>query len=184
MHSDCKSQIGQDKWVLEVLKEKRDGIFVDIGGGHPVQINNTYILEKQYDWTGISVDIGPPHTHGCTDMSMDEYTRFWDSQRSTPIICNDALNIDYSHLFKEHNLPRNINYLSLDLEPPMRTYECLLKIPLDEYIFDAITFETDYYREQRTQEPSRQLLRQAGYILITSVSNQEDWYVHNSLQPT
>ena len=39
-------QIAQDYFVMKVLKEKRNGTFVEIGSNHPTCINNTYILEK------------------------------------------------------------------------------------------------------------------------------------------
>ncbi len=172
--------MGQDKFVVEQLKNKKNGIFVDIGGAHPISINNTYTLEKDLDWTGISFDIGPPHTHGCETMSIDEYKIYWNSNRITPIICGDALKQNYSQKFKEYDLPKRMDYLSIDLEPPKVTFDCLMLIPFNEYIFNVITFETDYYRDPTTREPSRQLLYSHGYKLVT-FDNQEDWYVHNTL---
>ena len=38
------SQAEQDKFVLQVLKEKKNGYFLEIGSNHPVNINNSYIL--------------------------------------------------------------------------------------------------------------------------------------------
>lgn len=46
------SQIGQDKLVLTYLKNKKMD-FLDIGFRYPKHINNTFLLEKYYDWKGI-----------------------------------------------------------------------------------------------------------------------------------
>jgi FkbM family methyltransferase len=50
------SQFGQDIFVFEyVFKQKNNGLFVDIGGNHPIKDNNTYILEKN-GWKGFAVE--------------------------------------------------------------------------------------------------------------------------------
>ena len=177
------SQIGQDEWVLNTLKEKRNGIFVDVGGGHPVKINNTYTLEKEYGWTGVSIDKGPPHTRPreCMHLTLEQYKNLWNSERVTPIICGDALQIDYEKIFEENELPERIDYLSVDLDPPMVTYRSLLRIPFSKYTFNVITFETDFYRDEKTRGPSQEFLQNLGYVLKHRCQ-QEDWYVHSSLK--
>jgi FkbM family methyltransferase len=50
------SQGKQDEWVLQVLAQKRNGFFLDIGAGHPVENSNTHLLRRDYDWTGIVVE--------------------------------------------------------------------------------------------------------------------------------
>ena len=162
----ASSQLGQDLFVLDQLDQKKRGTFVDIGAGHPKEINNTFFLEKNYGWRGISVDIGPPHAHAVQGKTLDEYRDIWNSHRFTPLICGDALKINFTEAFKENNLPTTIDYLSLDLEPPLVTLECLRKIPFSEYVFNVITYETDAYREEGTEEESRALLTNFGYKLI------------------
>ena len=39
-----------------MLKNKRQGTFLEIGAQHPVYYSNTWRLETEYDWTGISID--------------------------------------------------------------------------------------------------------------------------------
>ena len=48
------SQALQDIFVLTMLNGKQNGTYVEIGGAHPTNINNTYLLEKNFNWTGIS----------------------------------------------------------------------------------------------------------------------------------
>ncbi len=50
------SQIGQDIEVLKSLNYKKNGYFIEIGANDGIQLSNTYLLEKQYDWTGICVE--------------------------------------------------------------------------------------------------------------------------------
>jgi hypothetical protein len=169
------SQIGQDRIVLKYLKNKKNGSFVDIGCGFPKYINNTYVLESQYNWNGVSVDL---HQYSETDGSV------WDDCRTTKLVLHDALTLNYSNLFKENNLPINIDYLSLDLEPPDLSLECLFKLPFDEYQFNVITFEVDKNREgdENRINESRNFLQSKGYTLIGSLCyGQDDVYLHNSL---
>jgi hypothetical protein len=169
------SQIGQDRLVLKYLKNKKNGTFVDIGCGFPKYINNTYLLETEFDWSGVSVDL---------IMYTEQDGLTWNDCRKTKLTLNDALIIDYSTLFKENNLPISIDYLSMDLEPPDLSLECLFKIPFDEYQFNIITFEVDNNREgdENRINKSREFLTSKGYTLIGSLcSGQDDVYLHNSL---
>jgi hypothetical protein len=169
------SQIGQDRLVLKYLKNKKNGTFVDIGCGFPKHINNTYTLESELGWSGVSIDLL---------LYSEEDGSTWDICRSTKIILHDALTLNYSELFKQNNLPNNIDYLSIDLEPPDLSLNCLYKIPFDEYSFNIITFEVDKNREGDIDriEKSRELLLLNGYTLIGSIcSGQDDVYIHNSL---
>jgi hypothetical protein len=178
MRINSNSQIGQDLFVLKHLANKRNGIFVDIGAGHPIKINNTYLLEKDYEWSGISLDYGHGKAYGCKKLSDDEYKKLWKSNRKTPLILCDALSVDFNQLFKEHNLPNEIDYLDLDIEPPKATLECLFKIPFDKYKINIITFEHDDYKDKTNKEPGRNFLLKLGYIYVQSnATRQEDWYI-------
>lgn len=178
-----QSQIGQEKFVLSQLKNKKNGFFIDIGAGHPIIINNTIVLEKDYEWNGISFDIGPPYTHKLGNVSMEEFVKIWKNSRNTNLITGDARKHDFKKIFRDNDVPKIVDYLSIDLEPPIVTFEVLKKIPLDEYQFRVITFEHDFYREKSTRTPSRQFFKNYGYELIKDVSNQEDWYVKLNIMP-
>ena len=47
---------GIDSLVNYIFKEKKKGFYVDIGCGHPIKNNNTYLLYKK-GWHGINVDL-------------------------------------------------------------------------------------------------------------------------------
>ena len=48
------SQCGQDKFLNEkIFKEKKNGIFVDIGANDGITFSNTYFFEKELGWSGM-----------------------------------------------------------------------------------------------------------------------------------
>ncbi len=57
--SGYKGKEGQDRWVVEMLGEKENGYFVDIGAGNGVSSSNTHVLEKELNWDGICVEPNP-----------------------------------------------------------------------------------------------------------------------------
>lgn len=173
------SQSYQDMFVLSMLDGKKGGIYVEIGAHDPKFINNTFLLESKFDWTGLSIDIEPGSKIG-----------FEREGRKSRFILQDALTIDYENLFIENNLPNQIDYLQIDIEPMINTFNCLKMIPLNKYRFSVITFETDYYdkhTDDQTKEmvksESRKILESYGYkLLIGDVESNvgfpfEDWYV-------
>jgi len=48
-----KSQLNQDIFVLNELGLKTHGYFVEFGATNGVSINNTWLLEKHFNWQGI-----------------------------------------------------------------------------------------------------------------------------------
>jgi FkbM family methyltransferase len=53
-----EGQLLQDLWVVSQHGTK-PGFFLDIGAGHPIQISNTWVLQSQFDWSGIVVEPNP-----------------------------------------------------------------------------------------------------------------------------
>lgn len=169
------SQIGQDKLVLTYLKNKKNGFFLDIGCCYPKYINNTYLLEKEYQWDGISIDI--------VDF-IEPNGDTWKSIRNSKHVVEDALKIDYKELLSDNKAPKIIDYLSMDLEPPSLTLQCLELIPFEEYQFNFVSFEVDFGREgyEERINKSRAIFEKYGYIYVGPIcGGQDDIYVHNSL---
>ena len=83
-------QAQQDKFVLNILKEKRNGYFLEIGSNHPININNTYLLETKYDWKGIMIEYNK------------SFLDLYKIHRPNSIhIMNDATTIDYKDVFEK-----------------------------------------------------------------------------------
>lgn len=165
------SQASQDLFVMEMLKRKSNGVYLEIGASEPFDMNNTAILEQRYGWRGVSFE-----------LDKDKVDRTI-SQRTNPCYCEDATGVDYGPVFEKHNFPKQIDYLSLDIEPHDQTLLCLKKLPLDDYRFSVITYEHDAYcGGSSSREESRKILTSHGYILVVSdvchCGNAfEDWYV-------
>ena len=110
------SQAFQDLFVLSILDGKKNGTYVEIGGDHPVVINNSYILESQYGWKGVSFEL--------IQTAVD----FYNSLRTNPCLCEDATTADYKAIFEENNFPNQIDYLQVDIEPAQQTLNALLPL--------------------------------------------------------
>jgi hypothetical protein len=174
------SQAGQDKFVIDILKNKQNGFFLEIGSNHPININNTYKLEKEYGWTGLMVEY---------ELS---YENLYKIHRTSNYIIQDATTINYLELFQKYSFPKNMDYLQIDLEVENRstltTLEVLEKQLFSEYKFATVTFEHDFYRGDyfETRKKSREIFKRYGYTLIFPDAGHpnfpfEDWYVHPDL---
>lgn len=160
------SQAGQDMFVLETLKYKQYGTYVEIGAYHSTEMSNTYLLEKDYFWRGIGVEIVPER--------VIEY----NTNRNNPCIEADATILDYEALFKSHNMPNRIDYLQLDIEPAHNTLAALKRIPLDKYRFSVITFEHDLYADPNNaaiKQDQINILWANGYKLVKENVIFEEW---------
>ena len=52
------SQFGEDKKIIKLFKEKKNGTYLDLGCFHPIRQNNTYLFHK-LGWRGINIDLNP-----------------------------------------------------------------------------------------------------------------------------
>lgn len=171
------SQVYQDMFILSMLNGKKNGTYLEVGGGHPFVGNNTAILESHYGWKGVSLEL------------KDEFVNEYRNVRKNPVLQENALTINYKQLLTEHFDTKEIDYLQLDVEPARHTFEVLLSIPFEEYKFAVITYEHDYYVDitKSYREKSRKYLSLLGYELIVNdisadgISNFEDWWVHPDL---
>lgn len=182
------SQAEQDRFVVLMLKERRNGRFLEIGANHPIVNNNTYLLENQYSWSGLMIEY---------DQSFENLYKL---HRPNSIYdFNDARHVNYRELLDSNNFPYDIDYLQIDLDVDNRstldTLELLERTVFDKYRFATVTFEHDIYRGNYfdTQKRSREIFKNNGYRLafpdvkvFWEADNRsfEDWYVHPDLVDT
>ena len=175
-------QAEQDKFVLNVLKEKKNGYFLEIGSNHPININNSFLLETKYDWKGIMVEYNP------------SFLPLYEMFRPNSIhVINDATIIDYKSVFENNNVPSIFDYLQIDLEAnngsTIKTLEKLDNEIFDAYKFATVTFEHDIWHTNfdNTRLKSRDIFKKRGYVSVFEDVNNgfdypyEDWYVHPEL---
>lgn len=178
------SQAHQDIFVLTMLNGKKNGTFLEIGAFDAKFISNTFLLEKVFNWEGISIDI---------EKSAQD--SFISHGRLGEFILHDALSLDYDQILSRRFPEGRIDYLMIDIEPTEKSLECLKMIPLDKFRFSVITYETDFYDpntpvdlKEYIKEESRRILKENGYeMIVGNICNTsekfpfEDWYVDPSV---
>jgi hypothetical protein len=175
-------QSEQDKFVLNVLKEKKNGYFLEIGSNHPININNSFLLETKYDWRGIMVE--------CDESFLPLYK----THRPNSIhVINDATTLDYKSVFENNNAPLFMDYLQIDLDvnngSTINTLRKLDNEIFETYKFATITFEHDIYNAnfENTRLTSRDIFKKRGYMSVFEDVNNgfdypyEDWYIYPEL---
>lgn len=172
------SQIYQDIFVLTILNGKQNGTYLEIGSSDPYHNNNTALLENKFAWSGLGIEI------------EDSVAKSYKQKRKNPIICADALLLDYTKVLDKYfRHTKYIDYLQIDIDPCENSYELLLSIPFDKYQFGIITYEHDYYIDitRSYRDKSREYLIKLGYkLILPNVSPNEycpfeDWWVHPDL---
>jgi len=166
---ESKSQSGQDLFAYAVIS-KTNGTFLEIGGCHPIEINNTYELEK-LGWTGYSFDIDP-----------NVGQLFLEHRKNCKFYHEDVTRFDWNSFLNQNNLVnKTIDYLSFDVDEA--SLPTLRRFPFDKLKFNVMTVEHDRYRfGQAVADEMRSIITQYGYeILCKDIQNQnlpyEDWYV-------
>jgi FkbM family methyltransferase len=53
------SQDNQDKFIADLFKNKRNGVFVDVGAYDGIYYSNTAYFEKELRWTGVCIEPNP-----------------------------------------------------------------------------------------------------------------------------
>tara|TARA_R110000851_G_scaffold67262_9_gene152003 strand:+ start:998 stop:1600 length:603 start_codon:yes stop_codon:yes gene_type:complete len=172
-HSDAK----QDQFAANMLGFKKDGYYVDIGSCGPIGSNNSYYFES-LGWNGI-----------CVEIESSYNPQYVQARRTCNYINDNALNLDYRKIFEDNNYPKEIDYLSVDIDE--LSYDALTKLPHDEYKFKVITIEHDVYlRDPEFKRKQKEFLHGKGYFLICEnvyveqngyYGKQlpfEDWWIH------
>jgi hypothetical protein len=169
------SQSYQDLFVLAATGGKRNGQYLEVGSAEPFYGNNTALLETEFGWRGLSIEID--------QKKVDDFT----AQRENNVLCANATTVDYAAVLSSFRFSKDIDYLQIDCDPPEISFDILKRIPFDKFRFAVITFEHDYYCNQSVRNPSRAYLKSQGYELLVSdvaynkVHSYEDWWVHPAL---
>ena len=196
-----KSQLAQDLFVLSELNFKRDGFFVEFGATNGVDLSNTFLLEKNYGWTGILAEPAKEwhkalfknrQVHidkNCVWSSSNENLLFNQiGELSTvDLFSNSDMHsqmrkqgrkyqvktISLEDLLDKYDAPLVIDYLSLDTEGS--EFEILSSFNFEKYKFKIITCEHNF---TSNREKIYDLLTEKGYARkYTEISQCDDWFV-------
>lgn len=201
------SQIGQDLKVLDFYKNKRDGFFVEIGASNGIELSNTYLLEKTYDWKGVCVEPVPekfellcknrPNSLCYDDAVYNESNKqvIFDIANNYDLLSGISSNIDCHISCVNSNKTQIIkNTISLNdllekansplfieylsLDTEGSELEILKSVDFQKYIFGLIDVEHNYVEPRRSQ--MRDLLTSNGYEYIGE-NSFDDSYKHKSI---
>lgn len=191
------AQFGQDLWVLSWFSS---GTFVDVGFNDGTTLSNTSVLDD-LGWKGLGIDPFPRnYSHrknttleiGCVYKEQKEVefvcagdwggvSEHINSLKDHPTVMNaDRVKImayPLEHFLIKHNMPRKIEYLSLDTEGS--EYEILSSFPFHKYTFGCITYEHNH--EETKRQMVRQLLESVGYVFDRQLE-VDDCFIHQSVK--
>lgn len=201
-----KSQIGQDLFALFALGWKKGGYFVEFGATNGVDLSNTYLLEKDFGWSGILAepakvwhqDLTKNRSAAidfdCVWKTTGETVNFTVSDEAEYSTISEYANKDahskarvggnqypvttvsLNDLLQRHNAPRHIDYLSVDTEGS--EYEILRHFDFKRYSVSVITCEHNF-SDQR--EKIHQLLSKNGFSRVyEGISRWDDWFINDA----
>ena len=188
--------------MLAQLGFKKEGYFVEFGAANGVELSNSYLLEKQFGWTGI---LAEPATCWHADLRANRSCHIdtdcvWRDSTSTlsfketdtaelstlaAFMAHDGhrrtnrrsywvKTISLLDLLARHRAPHTIDYLSIDTEGS--ELEILKSFDFAKYRFNVITCEHNF---SENREKIYDLLTANGYRRrYSDLSRFDDWYVH------
>lgn len=186
------SHTGQDAWVAEVLRFKRDGFFLDFGGFEGLLHSNTFYLEKFLGWQGMLVEPNPqPYRSACAVRSCISINAalYSESRKSIPFtdshgfssllehqdsdsnrqirkaISAGVFNVDTinpTELLDRFSVPEYIDYLSLDVEGA--ELDVIQNIDMVKYHIALMSIEHNH--EEEKQKAIRAHMSGLGYQVV------------------
>jgi FkbM family methyltransferase len=208
-HSGSKAQLLQDLFVLAALREKRNGFFVEFGAGDGVNLSNTYLLEKEFGWTGILAE--PNRTFfpklavnrtcildgRCIWSTTGELVSFTETAEFGELstisefaqcdrhnrTANGAIQYEVETISLNDLLADNHAPVDIDylsIDTEGSELPILRAIDFNKWHFNVITAEHNHVESAR--EGIYALLTSHGYRrVMTDYSRFEDWYIRNGL---
>jgi len=197
------AQLRQDIFVLSELNYKKNGYFVEFGATNGLDLSNTYLLETQYNWTGI---LAEPAIRWHAELSKNRTAKIdkrcvWRYTGETLIFnetdspelstldsfssCDghaqareggkkySVKTVSLEDLLTENHAPNFIDYLSIDTEGS--EFDILENFDFQRYKFRVITCEHNY---SPMREKLSALFQKNGYQKkYENVSKFDDWWV-------
>lgn len=207
-HPHTPSQLFQDLFVLFVLKNKRNGFFVEFGATDGVGLSNTYLLERRFGWKGILAEPGKRwhqdllRNRSCSidkrcvwsvtgaelefvetrigELSTVRGFESRDYHRDARLdhVSYKVSSVSLNDLLSAHGAPPVIDYISVDTEGS--EFEILNAFDFGKYRIHAMTIEHADVEADRRK--IRALMQEKGFTNVFSrISKWDDWYVNNEL---
>ena len=194
-----KSQLRQDIFALARLGFKRDGFFLEFGATDGVELNNTWMMENEFGWSGILAEPARGwHTDlkanrnctidtRCVWKASGETLQFTEAPRGENSAIStfvkptrklrgqqyDVETISLNDLLSAHNAPDVIDFASIDTEGS--EFDILNAFDFDRWSFQVMAIEHNHAPQR---EDIFALLSSKGYRrVLEEISRFDDWYV-------
>lgn len=199
------SQYKQDIFVLTQLGFKRGGYFVEFGATNGLELSNSYLLEKQFGWSGILAEpavcwheelVKNRQCHiekNCVWSKSGEILKFNQVESANVSTIDIFSNVADGHQkARQKSTIYEVNTISLldmldkyhaprvidylSIDTEGSEYEILNSFDFGKYQFKIITCE---HNHTSAREKIFSLLSSKGYLRkFTNLSMCDDWYVH------
>ena len=195
------SMDGEDIAIVQYIKEKNNGFYVDIGAHHPIQRNNTQLL-FQKGWEGINIDINnfsidlfnflrPNDLNILTAISdkEGEIIFYYQKNFSQLNTTNKQLAIQhFNGIFKEKSIKcnsidnvlnnskykaRKIDFLNIDVEGA--EMKVLKKLNFKQYDPSLICIEILGYRELEAHDREKKIKEDNIYKFLVEKGYKKVW---------
>lgn len=198
-----RSQLGQDLWVLIGSSFKQNGTFMEIGAADGKTFSNTYLLEKEFGWTGVVVEPARiwhkdlQHNRDCLidvrccSSESEEEIDFLETPSAMLSTIEKYKNSDtHSHerkkgslykvktvslndLFEQYFPKGQVDYLSIDTEG--NEEDILKSLNFSRFSFRFASIENAF--DKQKSESIHELLIGNGYKQVfKDVSEFDDYY--------
>lgn len=204
---NTSSQLGQDALALWILNSKRDGFFVEFGATNGVTISNTFLLEKEYNWSGILCEPAVVYkevlaknrdctiVNKCVYINTGEEITFFECEHNDLSTISEfkekdlhktsrkngtqytVETISLADLLEDYSAPSTIDYLSIDTEGS--EFNIIKEYDFSRHI-NIITIEHNY---SNNREKIKKFLEEKDFIRIfDSISEFDDWYINKEIK--
>ena len=201
--SQSHSQLRQDLFALNQLNFKKNGFFLEFGATDGINLSNTYLLEKKFNWKGILVEPAKCFYKElkkrrncyienkivykdsksklifCETYNPELSTISQNSNRNRDFIQSkyELETISLNDLLRKYNMPKIIDYLSIDTEGT--EFDILNNFNFKEFKFRIITCEHNFGFNRKK---IFKLLSKNNYTRkFTEISQFDDWYINKSV---
>lgn len=199
------SQIRQDLFVISALAFKTAGYFVEFGAADGVKTSNTFMLERDFGWTGLLLEparVWQQSLRRHRAARIDTRCVWSESGRRLDFVerekagtsglrgdRDDTSGLDNQSTtytvetvslldaLRDHDAPARIDYLSVDTEGS--EFEILDAFDFATHRFSVITCEHNFGSQR---DDIFKLLKNHGYRRVhESISQFDDWYIDDDI---
>ena len=204
-----KSQFYQDLFVTFYLKNKHHGYFVEFGACDGIHLSNTYLLEKEFDWTGILSEPAKIWHKAllanrsciintdCIAAISGQQIDFSETTRPELSTINTHLKNDLhssrriirekykvttlslNDLLLQNNAPLEIDFISIDTEGS--ELEILKQFDFLKYKIQIIIVEHNYDNHRKAE--LKKLMKQRNFKpVLTKISGPDYWFINDNTE--